>query len=126
LSGIRSTLKGCSLMFRSLTFIKLAHTLAFFVLSIANLIVLYSALSGHISTVTWIAFALCLIEGVVLMFNDWRCPLRIYAENIGAVSGQITDIFLPKWFADRIFLICGTMFGVSSLLLLIRLVAGAM
>jgi hypothetical protein len=112
-------------MFHSLTFIKLAHTLAFFVLSIANLIVLYSALSGDISTVTWIAFALCLVEGVVLMLNGWRCPLRIYAENIGAVSGQITDIFLPKWFADRIFLICGTMFGVSTVLLLLRLFTSA-
>jgi hypothetical protein len=110
-------------MLRSLTFIKIAHTLAFVVLSGANLIVLYAALTGTSSVVIGIAFVLCVIEGVVLMLNGWRCPLRIYAERIGAVSGQITDIFLPKWFAERIFLICGTLFAFSSFLLLIRLVA---
>jgi hypothetical protein len=107
-------------MLRSIIFIKSVHTLAFVVLSIANVVVLYAALTGRITTTTWIALGLVLIEGVVLMFNGWRCPLRIYAEKIGAVSGQITDIFLPKWFADRIFLICGGLFACSILLFMIR------
>ena len=110
-------------MLRSINFIKSIHTLAFVVLSIANLVVLYSAISGEISLATWICFAMVLIEGVVLVFNGWRCPLRVYAERLGSVSGQVTDIFLPKWFADRIFSICGTMLAFSTLLLLIRFLA---
>ena len=110
-------------MLRSITFIKSAHTLAFVILSIANLIVLYSALTGDISRATRIAFAFVLAEGFILLRNGWRCPLRTYAERIGAVSGQITDIFLPKWFAARIFLICGGILAFSTVLLLIRFLA---
>jgi hypothetical protein len=113
-------------MLRSLTFIKTVHSLAFFVLTVANLIVLYSAVTGQTSPVTWIALAAVLVEGVVLMLNGWRCPLRIYAEKAGAVSGQVTDIFLPKWFADRVFPICGGMLAFSGLLFAIRLLTGTL
>jgi hypothetical protein len=107
-------------MLRSLAFIKSVHTLVFVVLSVANLVVLYSAASGQITTLTWISLALVVVESVVLVLNGWRCPLRNYAERIGAVSGQITDIFLPKWFADRIFLFCGSLLGVSVVLFILR------
>jgi len=113
-------------MLRSLTFIKVVHSLAFLFFSVANLIVLFSALSGRTSALTWLALAAVLTEGLVLMFNGWRCPLRIYAENIGAISGQVTDIFLPKWFADRIFSICGSLLAFSVLLLVVRLLTGSL
>ena len=108
-------------MQRSIVFIKFVHTLAFVLLTIANMIVLVSAVSGRTNTLTWVAFATVLVEGLLLMLNRWRCPLRTYAERIGAVSGQVTDIFLPKWFADRIFLICGSLLALSCLLFVIRI-----
>jgi hypothetical protein len=113
-------------MLRSLIFIKVVHSLAFWFLSVANLIVLSSALSGRISTLTWVALGVLLIEGIVLILNGWQCPLRTYAEDIGAVSGQVTDIFLPKWFANRIFPICGGLLAFSVLLLVVRLLTGTL
>jgi hypothetical protein len=46
--------------------------------------------------------------------------LTILTERLGAVRGSVADIFLPKWFADRIFPICGTTYGVALLLILLR------
>ena len=40
-------------------------------------------------------------------------PLRTMAENCGAENGQISDIFLPKWLADRLFPIGMGMFVVE-------------
>ena len=42
--------------------------------------------------------------------------LTLLAERQGAVRGEVADIFLPKWFADRIFPICGTLFGIAVIL----------
>jgi hypothetical protein len=113
-------------MLRSIAFIKFLHTLIFFIMSIANIQLLFSAIIGSISILTIVAFTIIFVEGVVLLFNGWRCPLRIYAERIGAVSGQITDIFLPKWFADRIFLFCGGLFAFSVSFFIIRIICSVL
>lgn len=121
-----SSLPGTGQMLRSLVFIKALHSLVFLVLSAANLIVFVSAVTGLTSWATWISLAAVTVEGVILILNGWRCPLRIYAENVGAVSGQVTDIFLPKWFADRIFPICSSLLAASCLLFLLRLLTGTL
>ena len=41
-------------------------------------------------------------ESLVFTIDRFQCPLRAVAEELGAESGQVTDIFLPRWFADRI------------------------
>ena len=33
---------------------------------------------------------------------------------------RITDIFLPRWFADRIFPVCGTLYIVAIVIILFR------
>jgi hypothetical protein len=35
------------------------------------------------------------------------------AERQGALRGSVTDLFLPRWLADRIFPICGTLYGIA-------------
>ena len=113
-------------MIRSLTFIKVLHSAAFWFFTAANLVVLAAAVTGRTCTLTWTGLAVLLIEGVILMLNGWRCPLRTYAEDIGAVSGQVTDIFLPNWFADRIFPICGGLLLLSVVLILLRFATGTL
>lgn len=105
---------------QSISFIKSVHTLIFFVLSACIGIVLYSAITDQITLATWVAFVLLLTEGVVLLMNGWRCPLTTYAERLGALRGSVTDIFLPKWFADRVFTIGGGVWVFSTLLLVVR------
>jgi hypothetical protein len=100
--------------------VKLVHTVIFWLLSACVLYVLFSGVADHITRWTWVAVGLVILESVVLAAAGWTCPLTILAERLGAVRGSVTDIFLPKWFADRIFPICGTTFGVALLLIIFR------
>lgn len=93
--------------------IKLLHTVIFWVLSLCVLYALFSGVADRITAWTWVAIGLLLVESVVLAASGWTCPLTLLAERQGAVRGSVTDIFLPRWLADRIFPICGTLYGVA-------------
>jgi hypothetical protein len=100
--------------------IKLVHTLVFWVLSACTVYALYCGVAGRITAWTWAAVALLLVESVVLAASGWTCPLTLLAERRGALRGSVTDIFLPKWCADRIFPVCGTLYAVALVLILWR------
>ena len=106
---------------RSITVIKSVHTVVFFLLSGLLGIFVYEVMVNRISLFTWTAVTLFLAEGVILMMNGWRCPLTTYAEKLGSSHGQITDIFLPKWFADRVFIVYTGLFIGGLLFLVFRL-----
>jgi hypothetical protein len=108
-------------MLRSIVFIKSLHIVLGIALSGGLAVLLYEVIVDRITILSWIVVALFLIEGVVLIANGWKCPLTSYAERLGSTHGQVTDIFLPKWFADRAFQIYGALFAVASLLLVIRM-----
>ena len=78
----------------TITQIKIVHTVIFWVLSGCVLYALYGGLAN----------------------------LTLLAERLGAASGSVADIFLPKWFADRIFPICGTTYLIACILLVARLI----
>lgn len=84
---------------------------------------LFEVIANRISLVSWTAVTLFLAEGVVLALNGGRCPLTTYAEKLGSTHGQITDIFLPKWFADQVFKVYTVLFILGLLLLAVRLLA---
>lgn len=100
--------------------VKLLHTLIFWLLSGCVVYVLFSGITGRITNWTWVAVGLVLLESIVLAASGWTCPLTILTERLGAVRGSVTDIFLPKWCADRIFPICGTTYGVALVLIIFR------
>ena len=104
----------------SLFRIKLAHTAIFFLLSACVFYTLYCGITGDISRWTWIAIMANLGEGVVLAIAGWKCPLTKMAEGLGAPSGTVSDIFLPKWFANRIFPVCGLTFALACVLVVLR------
>lgn len=93
--------------------IKIVHTVIFWILSLCVLYALFSGIADRITTGTWVAVGLLLLESIVLAVSGWTCPLTILAEREGALRGSVADIFLPKWLADRIFPICGTLYGVA-------------
>jgi hypothetical protein len=102
--------------------IKVAHTLIFWILSLCVFYTLFSGISDRVTTWTWVAVGLIVFEGIVLIVSGWTCPLTLLVERQGVERGSVADIFLPKWFADRIFPICGTTYGVGLLLVLWRVV----
>ena len=87
----------------------------------ALVVFLHEVINDRITILTWIAIVLFLVEGVVLIFNGWKCPLTRYAEHLGSTHGQVTDIFLPIWFSDRVFIIYGALWAVALLLFAIRM-----
>ena len=93
----------------------------FVVLSVVLILFLYQVLADRITSLTWIAVGLFTMEGIVLIVNGWKCPLTAYSEDRGSMHGQITDRVLPKWFADRVFVIYGGLYAVGVLLLVVRL-----
>lgn len=103
--------------------IKVLHSIIFWVLSACVVYALYSGIAGRITRWTWVAVILGLVEGIVLAAFGWKCPLRIAAERLGAENGAVTDIFLPRWFAMRIFPICGTTFAIACAVIAWRLLA---
>jgi hypothetical protein len=108
-------------LLRSIVFIKSVHIVVGIALTGGLAVLLYEVIVDRITILTWTAVALFLIEGVVLIANGWKCPLTSYAERLGSTHGQVTDIFLPKWFADRFFQIFGALWAVALLLLAIRM-----
>jgi hypothetical protein len=105
----------------TITHIKVVHTAIFWILSGCVLYALYSGLANHVNAWTWVAVGLVVLEGVILVACGWICPLTILAERLGATRGSVADIFLPKWFADRIFPICGTTYLIACIILAARL-----
>ena len=106
---------------RSQLFIEIFHTVIFILMSVLLFALLYEVLFDRITILTWIAMGAFVIEGLILIANGWKCPLTTYAEELGSIHGQVTDIFLPKWFADRIFQIFGSLFALALLVLAFRL-----
>lgn len=102
--------------------IKVVHTVIFWILSVCVLYALYSGVADRITTWTWVAVCLLLVESIVLVASGWTCPLTLLAERRGALRGSVSDIFLPQWLADRIFPLCGTMYAVALAILLFRLI----
>jgi hypothetical protein len=119
LLGVR-VIEDLSLRLRSITFIKSIHLLIFLVASGLLAGLLFEVVWGRVGYLSWITIAIFFAEGVVLRFNRGRCPLTAIAERLGSVHGQVTDMFLPKWFADRVFVVYTWLFVGALLILGVR------
>lgn len=100
--------------------IRIVHSAVFIFLMGCLAYALYSAIRDQITQWTWIAIALIFLEGLVLLYYNWRCPLTIWAENRGAECGTVADIFLPKSLADRLFPIYGVIYALTVILVFVR------
>ncbi len=102
--------------------IKTLHTAIFLVMSAAILYVLYSGLTRTYDGWLVLALAVVILECVVFLANNRRCPLTKWAKHYGDASGNdwIADIFLPARFAPKIPLVCGGLFVVSLIVLVLN------
>jgi hypothetical protein len=82
--------------------VKVVHSMVFLSCAASVLHVFYAGVANRGSRLTNVALVIALGESLVFGCNGMRCPLRTLAESLGADSGQVTDLFLPRWFADRI------------------------
>jgi len=68
----------------------------------------------------WIAVGLVVLEGLVLLINNWKYPFTIWGYKYSCNHETGFDIFLPKWLAKHNKAIFGTIFIIEMLLVLYR------
>ncbi len=104
--------------------IKSVHTIIFILMSSALVYILYSGVTGTYNWVLLFAIAAILVEGVVLIFNRFRCPLANLARRYGDKKGSVTDMFYPKWFVPHVFRVSTVLFVIGLVLLGFRYFTG--
>jgi len=100
---------------RAIGAIKLVHSAIFLLNSAAILHIFVAGVRDRPSRWTGAALAVALTEVFVFLANRGRYPLTDLVERLGAESGRVSDIFLPRWFADRIPQLCGPLLLVGVL-----------
>jgi len=87
--------------------IKSFHTVAFVLIAAMIVLVAWDGLRGRATRRTVAATGVALAESAVFASNNRVCPLTPLAEELGASSGSVTDIFLPDWLSRRIPVLFG-------------------
>jgi hypothetical protein len=97
-----------------LRIIKIIHTIvwAFFASSI--IAILLFAWLGKCG-LALVFIAIVLIEVLVILFNNWRCPLTDVAARYTHERRDNFDIYLPEWLARYNKLIFGFLYVVGIL-----------
>lgn len=105
--------------------LKVVHSAIFFSLVFSLAVFSWGAWRGRPTRLTWIALAIITLEVAVVAACGGECPLTILAEQLGAQSGSVVDLFLPAWLAKRAFAIGGATFLTSLFVLAVRLSSNA-
>jgi len=96
-----------------LTQIKLAHTAIWFMFVLAILYILYAGIFDKINALVWLCIGAVVIEGIVLLIFNGKCPFTIAGYKY-AVNPQVGfDIFLPLWLAKHNKIIFSTLFIIG-------------
>ena len=95
--------------------VKLLHSGMFLLNSVAILHTFVAGVIGRPSRWTGAALVVAFAEVVVFLANRGRCPLTDLVEYLGAEDGRVSDIFLPRWFADRIPQLCAPLLFMGVL-----------
>ena len=82
--------------------VKAVHTAIWFSIEAAMGYWLYAGIRGRADRKAAIAAGIVATESLVFLANGAHCPLTKVAERLGAESGSVTDIYLPKWLARNL------------------------
>ena len=93
--------------------IKAIHTAAFGAISGAILVFTWEGIRGRRGRVARAAASIAIAESIVYASNNQVCPLTPLAEQLGATSGSVTDIYLPAWLSERIPVVGGTVLVIG-------------
>jgi hypothetical protein len=89
-----------------LIFLKFVHTIVWAVMATSNFLAFYFAITGRFDIWFWVPFLLIVFEILVILINQWKCPLTKVAEHYTGDRQPNFDIYLPMWLAKynvRIF-----------------------
>lgn len=92
----------------TLNTIKAIHTVLFASIAAAIVLFVLDGIRGRPGRRTAAMLGIALLESGVYVSNNQVCPLTPLAEELGADSGSVVDIFLPDAAARRIPLVSTT------------------
>jgi len=98
--------------------IKLIHTLIFFLASVCIMYIVYCGITGKINRYLWMAIGIIFAIGIVHAANGFECPLATLVHRL-AGRRDVADIFLPDWFARNIIPV-STVIYVIGVVLIVR------
>jgi len=85
--------------------VKAVHSLLYFSIEYCIGYLIYAGLKGREDRRTAMAAGVVGAESLIFLGNRCRCPLTGLAENLGAASGSVTDLYLPGFLASHLVLI---------------------
>lgn len=100
-----------------LSIVKFIHRTVFILMSLSVIYILFSGITRSHHWTLLIAIGAVFIEGIILIFNHWQCPLTSLARKYGGQNGNVTDMFCPAWFVPHVFKTCAVLFFIGIVLL---------
>ena len=96
--------------------IRIVHTAAFFVIAACIAVVDWEGIRKRPGRRAALAAGIALAESLAYASNNQVCPLAPLAEEVGAESGTVTDLYLPKVVSDRVPVIGGSALLIGAML----------
>ena len=94
---------------RSLTTIKVVHTIVWAFFAGCIVAIPIASWLGEHRIAAWLA-TIVFVEVLVLVFNGWRCPLTSMANRYTEDRRDNFDIYLPVWLARHNKLVFGSLY----------------
>lgn len=104
-----------------LRLIKILHTLIWLGYNYLIFYMLYLVLTDQLTPMLWIGYILVAVEGCVLWYFKFTCPLTIIARRYSDSERPNFDIFLPEWLARYTKVIYTTIMGLIICITVLQL-----
>ena len=88
--------------------IKAVHTAAFALIACCIAVFTCDAIRGRGGRRSLLPAGITIAETLIYGSNNLVCPLTPLAEELGAETGTVTDLYLPRAVSDRIPLLGGS------------------
>ena len=82
--------------------VKSVHTLIWVLVEAAVGYLLFAGVTRRSDRTAAVAGVVVVAETIIYLGNGARCPLTEVAESLGAETGSVTDIYLPRWLARNL------------------------
>ena len=100
--------------------LKLLHTIIWVFFNAVLAYLYYAVLTDQVGYLFWIGVGMIALECVVLIFNDWSCPLSPIARQYTDNPKDNFDIFLPNWLAKYNIQIYSTLAAILAVLFVVK------
>lgn len=101
--------------------IKLLHTIIWAILAGMICYIVYAGISDKITPFVYFSIGAIILECLVLVYFQWKCPLTLLARKYSNSDTPNFDIYLPVWLAKHNKTIFSTLYVVGVALVIWRL-----